>query len=109
MSKKVGNYLFECISSSIWSGKVEQILLADKQFINDLDNYPLLTSEKLSNKTVEQKSKLLHGGIIGNTSREFVLNVLALKHLYRILNEEQNIALDNGWKNGLNKFLGVGK
>lgn len=105
MKKELGERLFENISKSIWSGKVEKILLENKQFIKDLENFPSFTSEKLSNMSIEERSDFLHGDIIGNTSREFILNVIALKHLSRILKEEEECVLDFFWKPKLDKFL----
>ncbi len=99
-----------CIGNYIWQGKVEGILLADGKFVEDLDNFPgLLMGEKFKDKSIDEKKEFLHQCVIGNTSRTFILNVLALKHLSRILNSEAHGQLDNFWQSRLDKFTLFGR
>ena len=98
-------FLFECLGNAIWQGEIEDILLADQKFVEDLDNFPgLLMSQKFKGKTVEEQKEFLHGCVIGNTCRTYVLDLLALKHLSRILDEEGDAFLDAYWAEALKKF-----
>ena len=106
MREHIENYIDGQLNIDIWHGKIEEILLSDEKFIEDLDSFPnLLMSEKFKGKTIDEMKDFLHHAIIGNTCRNYILNVLAVKHLYRILREKSIFELDDFWQTRLDNFL----
>ena len=98
-------YVFEHIGNVIWRGEIEDILLSNEKFVEDLDNFPgLLMSQKFKDKTIEERKGFLHHEVIGNTCRTYVLDMLALKHLQRILDEEADAFLDFFWAEKIKNF-----
>ena len=102
-------YVCNLVGDAIWHEPLEDVLLSDEKFVEELDNFPgLLMSEKFEGKTLDEMKEFLHGCVIGNTSRTYVLNVLALKHLFRLVKQEDQNLLDSFWKQRLDLYFDDG-
>ncbi len=109
MSEDITKDIIKQLNFNIWNGKIEEILLSDEKFVEDLDNFPgLLMAEKFKGKTVEEMKEFLDDCIIGNTCRTYILNLLAIKHIYRLLKTNSIFNLDDFWQSRLDNFLFLG-
>lgn len=91
---------------NIWQCKLEEILLNDEKFIEELDGFPrLLQGFKCKGKTIEEIKDYLHHNIIGNEGRTYILNVLAIKSLFRLIKDESMAFLDFNEQKDLEEFL----
>lgn len=85
---------------------IKDYLIDDDEFITELDKIPTFTySVKLSDKNIEDRLKILKGHVIGNTSRTYILEILALNRLYSLLLKDVDKYTDPYWKGILNEYL----
>lgn len=87
----------EIISKFIKSDlrKYIELLVNDKNFVVDIEKSKIFNEFKdLSPK--EKMNKV--DSNLGNTARTYILNIIVLKHLYRLSIEMEDLFLDLYWK-----------
>lgn len=75
--------------------KYIELLINDKNFVMDIEKSKIFNEFKaLSTK---EKMKKVDSNL-GNTARTYILNIIVLKHLYRLSVEMEDLFLDLYWK-----------
>ena len=74
---------------------LKNFLIEDENFLEEFDS--IIAIEKTAGKSKEDKIDIVLS-IVGNESRTYILNMLVLKHLFKILDKNKDFFLDAYWK-----------
>ena len=87
----------EIISKFIKSDlrKYIELLINDENFVMDIEKSKIFNEFK--DLSPEEKMKKVDTNL-GNTARTYILNIIVLKHLYRLSIEMEDLFLDFYWK-----------
>ena len=87
----------EIISKFIKSDlrKYIELLIDDENFVMDIEKSKIFNEFK--DLSPEEKMKKVDTNL-GNTARTYILNIIVLKHLYRLSIEMEDLFLDFYWK-----------
>lgn len=87
----------EIISKFIKSDlrKYIELLIDDENFVMDIQKSKIFNEFK--DLSPEEKMKKVDTSL-GNTARTYILNIIVLKHLYRLSIEMEDLFLDLYWK-----------
>lgn len=85
---------------------IKDYLADDDEFFAQLDKLPAFTyGIKLGDMSGEERLKILKGHVIGNVSRTYILQTLALKRLCSLLLKDAKNFTDSCWQSALNECL----
>lgn len=75
--------------------KYIELLVNDKNFVVDIEKSKIFNEFK--DLSPKEKMKKVDSNL-GNTARTYILNIIVLKHLYRLSIEMEDLFLDLYWK-----------
>ena len=75
--------------------KYIELLIDDENFVMDIEKSKIFNEFK--DLSPEEKMKKVDTNL-GNTARTYILNIIVLKHLYRLSIEMEDLFLDLYWK-----------
>lgn len=75
--------------------KYVELFINDKDFVKDIEKSKIFNS--FENLTIDKRMEMVDS-YFGNTARTYILNIIVLKHLYRLSIEIEDLFLDLYWK-----------
>lgn len=85
--------LFQFIKNDL--RKYIELLIDDENFVMDIEKSKIFNEFK--DLSPKEKMKKVDSNL-GNTARTYILNIIVLKHLYRLSIEMEDLFLDLYWK-----------